>query len=216
MLDLIFSNPLVKLLELGIFHLDDLFFGRRDPYYQPAENMLTFPYLAAVGSAIFYLIMDFFSSVDRQWGMDMIFHLLLCCAGVNVFFYMFNLLGMNSFFKQIFYFCFVSVITFSFTLLIFIIALWAMTILIIIFVTLFFISCLASSSSGSGRSSGGSFGGSSGGSSDSGFVRKNQDAYDLSDGTTVAFDAMTGNYVSTNPLFPAEYEKNNDTFTRIN
>ena len=66
MLDLIFSNPLVKLLELGIFHLDDLFFGRRDPYYQPAENMLTFPYLAAVGSAIFYLIMDFFSSVDRN------------------------------------------------------------------------------------------------------------------------------------------------------
>lgn len=75
---------------------------------------------------------------------------------------------------------------------------------------------MSAASGASPSSGGGSSGGFGGGSSDSGsFIRRDQKGYDLENGDSVEFSPLTGNYVSTNPLFPKEYEKNGNTFTEL-
>ena len=215
MIEMIIINPLVNLLQLGIFHLDDLLFGRKDVKYAPAQNMLLLPYWGALICSVWFFIMAFFTNLEEQAVMNMMFRLLIVFCGGNILLYCFKILQMRSVIKQFFYFIFVSVISFGFGLIVFVIALYAILIVMLILIAVILLAMFADSgtapsvlSSGDSGSSSGSFGGSD-------FVRKDQKEYLLDDGSTVAWDAMTGNYVSTNPLFPAEYEKQGDSFVQV-
>ena len=58
-------------------------------------------------------------------------------------------------------------------------------------------------------------GGGGGGGGSSSFVRNDQDCYNLDNGDRVEYSPMTGNYISTNPLFPTEYAKDGDEFSQL-
>ena len=213
MIAMIINNPLVKLLQLGIFHLDDFLFGRKNVKYSPAQNMLLLPYWGALICSVWFFIMVFFTSLEQQAVMNMMFRLLVVFCGVNIFLYCFKILQMRSVIKQFFYFIFVSAISFGFGLVVFIIALYAILIVVLILIAVILLAMFSDSGTAPSLWDGGDSSNSVFGGSD--FVRRDQKEYLLEDGSTVAWDAMTGNYVSTNPLFPAEYEKHGDSFTQV-
>lgn len=200
-------------LQESIFALDDLIFGRRKVDYSPAQSMLTLPFIGGTLIALFFVIIIFFTSIHQSHALQMCYCLLGAVISLNILFYSLHIIMIRGIFSKIGYIIFCGIISSFFTILSFVL----MTFFLLILIVIFALRVLMSAASGASPSSGGgSSGGFGGGSSDSGsFIRRDQKGYDLENGDSVEFSPLTGNYVSTNPLFPKEYEKNGNTFTEL-
>ncbi len=206
-----FLDPLQEL----IFELDDLIFGRRKVDYSPAQNMLTLPVIGGTLIAIFFVSITFFTNIHQSHVMQMCYCLLGAVISLNMLFYSLHIIMMWGIFSKIGYIIFCGIISSFFTILSFVLMTFFLLILIVIFALRVLMSAASDDSSRSSGSSGGSFCDFGGGSDGGTFIRREQKGYDLENGDSVEFSPLTGNYVSTNPLFPKEYEKNGNTFTEL-
>ena len=206
-----FLGPIQEL----IFVIDDLIFGRRKPDYSPAQHMVTIPVIGGIILAFFFLIIIFFMNVSQDYALKMCYWLMGGIISLNIILCSWHVFILHNIFSKIGYIIFCGTVSAIFLVLTFALMTLILLILIVIFTLKFLINAAFEQDK---HTSFGGFGGRGGnGSFDGGgsFVRKDQKAYDLSNGDQVEFSPMTGNYVSTNPLFPREYEKNGNDFIEL-
>ena len=199
-------------LQILVFEIDDLIFGRRKINYSPAKRMLILPFITGVLTAFFFVIMVFFSNVHQSHVLSMCYCLLGAAVSLNLIFYTPHIVMLRNIFAKVGYviFC-VTVSGIAVVMTFVLIALILLLAIVLLALRLLLFSAAEKSSAGVGWCSGG--GGDGGGGSS--FVRKDQDCYDLDNGDRVEYSPMTGNYISTNPLFHTEYAKNGNEFSQL-
>lgn len=194
-----------------IFEIDDLIFGRRKVDYSPARHMLTLPFAGGVLVSVFFLIIIFFTNIHQSYALQMCYYLLAAVISLNIVFYSPHIIAMRGTISKIGYVIFCGTVSSFFTIIFFVFTALILLFIILILTAVF----LVKAASGKLPQQPFVFVPSGGGSGGDPFVRAEQKAYDLDNGDRVEFSPMTGNYVSTNPLFPREYEKNGNSFTEL-
>lgn len=203
-------------LQILVFEIDDLIFGRRKVHYSPAKCMLTLPFIGGALTALFFVIMVFFSNIHQSHVLLMCYCLLGAVVSLNLIFYALHIIMLRNIFAKVGYviFC-VTVSSIAVVVTFVLIALILLLAIVLLALRVLLFSAAEKSPAGGGWVGGGGGGGGGSGGGGSSFVRKDQDCYNLDNGDRVEYSPMTGNYVSTNPLFPTEYAKDGDEFSQL-
>lgn len=201
------GHMIFDFLTLGIGKLERRLFARGDAEYEAADRLLIIPVCGAVAAVIgYYLTMVFLKYSHRETTSCFLCFLFMLC-GINLLLHLKYVFRITSLPTKIWYFIFLVGTSLAAAFLFYIIFFWISIIWILVTVLrLMHVidSTPAPRSTPVRTSGGGESGGQEGGGSGSG-----SEVYELSNGDQVAYDAMTGDYRSTDPLVDNYYSKEN-------